>query len=161
MLKYAFLAGAMAVSSPALAQDVPIQDSTAGQDVPVTQDTAPVPGQALPDTTAPAPESDVQAEAESTLQADASASQQATPEQIEQLVESQFATYDKDGTGELSEEQFGEWMVALRSASEPTLQPGSPEVESWIGQAFAQADADNSSGVSKEELTGFLAPGAS
>ena len=157
MLKYAFLASAMAFASPALAQDMPVQDATGGQDVPMTQDTVPAPDQTI----TPAPESDVQAEAESTVSADASAEGSATPEQIEQLVESQFATYDKDATGELSQEQFGEWMVALRSASEPNLQPDAPETQSWIGQAFAQADADNNDGVSKTELTGFLAPSAS
>lgn len=157
MLKYAFLAGAMAIASPALAQDMPVQDATGGQDVPMTQDTAPPADQTM----TPAPESDVQAEAESTVSADASTSQAATPEQIEQLVETQFATYDKDAKGELSEEQFGEWMVALRSASEPNLQPDAPETQQWIGQAFAQADTDRSSGVSKAELTGFLAPSAS
>lgn len=157
MLKYAFLAGAMAVASPALAQDMPVQDATGGQDAPMTQDTAPAPDQTM----TPAPESDVQAEAESTISADASTQGAATPEQIEQLVDTQFATYDKDSKGELSEEQFGEWMVALRSASEPNLQPDAPETQQWIGQAFAQADADKNDGVSKTELTGFLAPSAS
>ena len=157
MLKYAFLAGAMAFASPALAQDMPVQNATDARDAAMSQDTSP-PGDP---TMTPAPESDVEAEAESTLSADASTTESATPAQIEQLVETQFATYDKDASGELNEDQFGEWMVALRSASEPNLQPDAPDTESWIGQAFAQADADKSSGVSKTELTGFLAPSAS
>lgn len=172
MLKYALLAGALTISAPALAQDMPVQDATGGQDVPMSQDTQADPMQTEPQTTTPAPESDVQGEAQATAQADATTeadpaaqadatTQPATPDQVKQLVDSQFPTYDKDGDGDLTQDEFGEWVIALRSASEPTLDAAAPETQSWVGQAFAQADADSSAGVSNAELTSFLAPNAS
>ncbi len=71
----------------------------------------------------------------------------------------EFPSYDKDSNGALSETEFASWMVALKTASDPTTKAESAEVKKWIGQAFASADADKSKSVSKTELTGFLSQG--
>lgn len=60
----------------------------------------------------------------------------------------------------------GVWdLFAMERGEEParglTIAHYLPETQQWIGQAFAQADADKNDGVSKTELTGFLAPSAS
>ena len=47
-------------------------------------------------------------------------------------------------------------MLALKTASDPATKPASKETKTWLNQAFAQADKDESRSVSKTELTGFL-----
>ncbi len=84
----------------------------------------------------------------------------ATPAQISQIVEQEFPTYDGDATGELNEAEFSAWMKTLRTATEPGIDPESEQVKTWVGQAFAAADADKSGSVTKDELTGFLSRGA-
>lgn len=86
--------------------------------------------------------------------------QPATPAQIAQLVDKDFGAYDKDGDGSLKTAEFGAWMVALRSATEPAFTGQSAADKDWISKALAMADKDRSGGVSNAELKGFLAPQA-
>jgi hypothetical protein len=79
--------------------------------------------------------------------------------QVAQIVEREFASYDKDGDGKLSQIEFSAWMVALKSASDPTTKADAPETKQWVGAAFTQADADKNRGITKTELTGFLSQG--
>jgi len=155
MMKRILLASAVLMSTPAFAQDSAPSQTTA----PTTQ-TAP----AMPTTTPPEEASDVIGTPQPTqaapAQTTADAGQPATGTQIAQIVEAEFPKYDKDGKGQLTETQFGEWMVALRSASEPGVTPDKPEVRAWVKQAFASADADRSKAVSKAELTRFLTQNA-
>src|SRR3546814_9912283 len=74
----------------------------------------------------------------------ASSSGAATPEQVAQIVNQEFPTYDADTSGDLSETEFATWMTKLRTATDPTVDPQSEQVKTWIGQAFAAADADKS-----------------
>jgi PPE-repeat protein len=160
MLKPILLATAMMISAPAIAQDMGAQEST----MPGQETTAPeadaatqtAPDAALPETQQPMDSTDAQtAEPQAT-----ETPQTASADQIAQIVEAEFPTYDKSGTGEVNKVEFTEWMVALRSASEPGVDAQSAEVQGWVEQAFAQADTDSSDGVSKEELTAFLSQGA-
>ncbi|MBL0767552.1 calcium-binding protein [Sphingopyxis sp. XHP0097] len=151
MLKQLLFVGAAAVSFPALAQEQPVPEPTdpPTQTDPITDPmTEPVPQSAPVATPAPQP---------STPPNEGTA---ATPAQIAQIVDQEFPTYDSDANGELSETEFAAWMKKLRVATEPGVDPESEAVKSWIGQAFAAADADKSTGVNKTELTGFLARGA-
>ncbi len=151
MLKQLLFIGAAAVSFPALAQEQPVPEPTdpPTQTDPITDPmTEPVPQSAPVATPAPQP---------STPPNEGTA---ATPAQIAQIVDQEFPTYDSDANGELSETEFAAWMKKLRVATEPGVDPESEAVKSWIGQAFAAADADKSTGVNKTELTGFLARGA-
>ena len=81
-------------------------------------------------------------------------------DQVASVVDSEFATYDKDANGQLSTTEFGAWMVALKTASDPATKADSKATKTWVGQAFASADKDKSKSVTKEELTGFLGQGA-
>ncbi len=162
MMKRILLASAVLMSTPAFAQDAaPAQTTVA------PAQTAP----GAPATTTPEEASDVIGTtpaapvtqpdpATQTAQTTAEAGQPATGTQIAQIVEAEFPKYDKDGKGQLTERQFGEWMVALRSASEPEVTADKPEVKAWVKQAFASADADKSKAVSKAELTQFLSRSA-
>ncbi|MFD1036571.1 EF-hand domain-containing protein [Sphingomonas hankookensis] len=159
MMKRILLASAMVVAAPAFAQDAAPAQTTA----PTTQ-TAPATPQAAPAdpsiaATQAAPETQPDP-ATQTAQTTAEAGQPASGTQIAQIVEAEFPKYDKAGKGELTEKQFGEWMVALRSASEPGVTADKPEVKSWVKQAFAQADTDKSKAVTKAELTTFLSKSA-
>ena len=150
MLKYALLAGVMISSVPAMAQDK-VQATPAA---PATQ-TAPVTtGTAVDPVAAPVADA-----ARSSPAADPAAQPAASPTQVADIVGQEFATYDKDADGTLSKAEFTDWMVALKSASDPKTRAGSPATTAWAGQAFVQADTDNSKSVSKTELTGFLSQG--
>src|SRR3546814_7072373 len=70
----------------------------------------------------------------------ASSSGAATPEQVAQIVNQEFPTYDADTSGDLSETEFATWMTKLRTATDPTVDPQSEQVKTWNGQAFAAAD---------------------
>lgn len=137
-MKAMLLASAMMVSAPVLAQDADVQEST-------------LPGQEM---------QALQPQADALAEQQRSETPIASSAEIAEIVEAEFPKYDKSGTGEVNREEFGEWMVALRTVSEPGVDAQSAEVQGWVGQAFVQADADNSGGVTKEELTRFLAQGA-
>lgn len=162
MLKYALLATAIVVSAPAAAQDIPGKDMTppASQTAPArTDQTAPTPPQTVPIDPSTAQPADPAAAPDS-AQAVADASSQAVPAtQIADVVAKEFPSYDKNGDGKLSETEFGAWMVALKTVSDPSTKATAPATRTWIGQAFAQADTDKSKSLSQTELTGFLAQG--
>ncbi len=159
MMKRILLASAMVVAAPAFAQDAAPAQTTApaAQAAPQTSPAAPADASVPATQAAPAAQPDP---ATQTAQTTAEAGQPASGTQIAQIVEAEFPKYDKDGKGQLTEKQFGEWMVALRSASEPGVTADKPEVKSWIKQAFAQADKDKSKAVTKAELTSFLSQSA-
>lgn len=158
-MKRILLASAMIVSAPAFAQDaVPAQTTApAAQTAPATAPATPADPSIAATEAAPATQGDP---ATQTAQTTAEAGQPVSGTQIAQIIEAEFPKYDKDGKGQLDEKQFGDWMVALRSASEPGVTADKPEVKSWIKQAFAQADKDKSKAVTKAELTSFLSQSA-
>jgi hypothetical protein len=149
----------MMVSVPAFAQDTAPAQTTAPATQAAPQTSPAAPADASIAATQPAPTTQADP-ATQTAQTTAEAGQPASGTQIAQIVEAEFPKYDKDGKGQLSERQFGEWMVALRSASEPGVTAEKPEVKKWVKQAFAQADKDKSKAVSKAELTSFLSQSA-
>lgn len=81
-----------------------------------------------------------------------------TQDQIAQVVNAEFGNYDKDGNGALDKSEFSTWMVALRKASDPSFAAETPEGQTWLAGAFAQADADKNAGVNATELASFLTP---
>ena len=147
MMKYAFLAGAMMVSAPVFAQDTTAPAQT-----------SPAPAQAAPATAAD-PTQATQPATDPAAATPAQGQVQATGDQIAQVVDTQFPTYDKDGDGQLSKAEFAQWMVALKSQTDPSTKAEAPATKKWVGTAFAQADTDKSKTVSKTELTGFLSQG--
>ncbi|KQN37484.1 hypothetical protein ASG37_10590 [Sphingomonas sp. Leaf407] len=155
MMKPVLFASALLISGSAFAQTAVPAQTTA----PAAPTTAPgdATTAAAPEQAAPATQPDP---ATQTVQTTAEAGQPASGEQIAQIVEAEFPKYDKDGKGQLTESQFGEWMVALRSASDPATSADKPDVKAWVKQAFAQADKDKSKAVSKAELTSFLSQSA-
>lgn len=178
MLKSILLASAVAISAPAFAQDMPQQQTPPPQEQPAPiESTEPVPQEApapapQPEaevTPAPAPTSaptptpspEPQAvEPQAQAQTSEPAQQPANAAQIAQIVDQGFPTYDADADGSLKQEEFGAWMVALRSASEPAFTGESTADKEWIAKALASADGDKSGGVSKDELKTFLTPAA-
>ncbi|MEG3123479.1 EF-hand domain-containing protein [Sphingomonas sp. GB1N7] len=164
MLKHIFLASAVMISAPVLAQNKPVPAEAA----PVTQA---APAQAAPTTAtpssveaAPAPDNVAQA-APATDPAAAPASQAAAQpapakaEQVAAVVGKEFPTYDKNKDGKLDSAEFASWMVALKTASDPATKADSQDTKTWIGQAFASADTDKNKSVSMTELNAFLAQG--
>ena len=84
------------------------------------------------------------------------APQPVTGDQVAQVVDAEFPTYDKNGDNMLSAGEFGTWMTALKSKSGSTDAAATPESRKWLDAAFAQADTDKNKSLSKTELTGFL-----
>jgi hypothetical protein len=171
MLKAILLATSVLVAAPAFAQDKPASDTaqTAPQAAAPDQ-TTPAPAdpattaQTTPQSTpAPATETAQPTPSQPADQASAQPAAQpaATQDQVAQAVNRDFGNYDKDSNGTLSQAEFGSWISTLRKAAEPTFQPGSPDANTWIGQAFAATDVDKNKTVDKAELTTFLTPKAS
>ena len=138
MKKFTLVAGAMLMAAPAIAQQAP----TGMEQLPPSS-AAPVQMQ-TPPSTAPDEVPTTPAHVTGT-------------DQIAQVVEAEFPTYDKDANGSLNTAEFGTWMVALRSATDKSVTAESKEMKAWAKSAFAQADADKSKSITKIELTGFLA----
>lgn len=158
MLKYALLGAAMAMTAPALAQTAP----TTSPDSAMSTQTAPTTTTATPQTS-PAPTDPMQqapATDGTAAPAETAAQPAAGPDQVASVVDSQFGTYDKDANGTLSASEFGAWMVALKTQTDPATDANSPATKKWNQAAFAQADKDKSKSLSKAELATFLAPAA-
>lgn len=77
----------------------------------------------------------------------------------EGVIATEFPTYDKDSSGELSKAEFTTWLTALKSKSnEPAMKPA--ELKSWTSTSFVKADSDKNKAVSQAELTTYLTAGA-
>lgn len=152
MMKHLLIIGAAAISVPAFAQNTPAADPASP---PPTEQPDPSTSQPTP-----APGAETAPPAGSATTQPAPSGSAATPAQIAQIVNSEFPTYDADKSGDLNQAEFAAWMKKLRTATEPSVDPESEQVKTWIGQAWTAADADKSGAVSKEELTGFLSRGA-
>ncbi|MBC3943206.1 EF-hand domain-containing protein [Sphingomonas albertensis] len=153
MLKYALLAGAMTIAAPALAQSTTTSPQTAptattGAADPSMSPAQTAPGQMPPTQSAPGQSAQT-----------AQATQPASSDQVAQVIDTEFPTYDKNGDGKLSTAEFGDWMVALKTKTDPATKPGAPETKKWVAAAFAQADTDKNKSLSKPELTSFLSQG--
>ena len=154
MLKFVLIGSAMVLSEPAVAQN----GAAAGQTTTATDPAAPTAQ------TQAAPQSPVDSAmagpattaAQSTTATPAAGETVTGASAVAQVVESEFPTYDKDANGALSKTEFGAWMVALKTASDPSTKAASAATKTWVGQSFTAADADKSASVSKAELAGFL-----
>lgn len=149
MKRSMFLLGAMIAATPALAQQAPATG--------VAQPVPAAPDQVTPQTP-PADAVQPAADATTAQPADAAAPA-ATGDQVASVVDQEFPTYDKDGDGKLTRAEFGAWMVALKAKSDPKASADAPATKTWVAGAFKQADTDQSSSVSRTELTGFLNSG--
>lgn len=175
MIRSILLASVVMISAPVLAQEVPTQESPPAaqeQTPPPTAEEPAAPAQApapaeQPAETAQQPqEATPPAQPAAPAEQPAQAAQQPAPQgqqpanatQIATVVDQGFPAYDKDADGSLKAEEFNSWMVALRSASEPAFKGESAADKEWLGRALAQADADKSGGVNKDELKTFLTP---
>ena len=142
MLKYAMLAGAALVAAPVLAQTTTTSPQTSAPGSAAA-------GQATPSGTL----------TDAVPMQPAAREQPATGSQVAQVVDTEFPTYDKNGDGKLSATEFGGWMVALKSKTDPSTKPDAPETKKWVSAAFAQADTDKSKSLTKTEVTSFLSQG--
>ena len=153
MLKTILLAGTMAIAAPAVAQT----QAPAAQTAPAATQAPAAPATT---TAMPAPSQPAAVPAQGTPAPATAATPAPASTQVAQVVDQQFATYDKDANGSLSKAEFSSWMTALKTQA--NAKEGDPAKETaWNDAAFKQADGDKSSTVTKVELTGFLVKGAS
>ena len=152
MLKFALLAATMTIAAPALAQTSPTpaqaDPATAGGAMTSTAPSATT-SQATPADAAPMQAAPVEQ----------AATQPASGAQVAQVVDTEFPGYDKNSDGKLSPTEFGAWMVALKTKTDPSTKAGTPDTKKWVDAAFAQADTDKNKSLSKTELTNFLSQG--
>lgn len=151
MLKFAMLASAMMVAAPAIAQTAP-QGGMAPQTSPAMPG-ATVNNGADTGTVQTDPQAAPAQAAPATADATTTAAQ---PSQVAQVVDQEFATYDKDGNGTLSKAEFAAWMTKLKSSTPDAKPLPAAKQTAWNNAAFKQADADKSASVDKTELTSFL-----
>lgn len=161
MLKFILLGSAMMIAGPAIAQDGATTPPIAPLNAAMANATMPMHGGSTPNATAadqstatisvskPAPQTASAPAASATPQTQSSAG-----DQVAAIVDSEFGTYDKDASGSLSKVEFAAWMNALKAKAPATA--SAPVDPKWNDAAFAQADNDKSTSVTKQELTGFL-----
>lgn len=81
--------------------------------------------------------------------------------QISAVVEAGFPKYDADGSGELSQAEFKQWVSDLKTqemaASGQALDPA--QADQYASRALQVADADGNKAVTRDELTTFLGGG--
>lgn len=145
MLKSALFASAMIIAVPALAQQAEMPKPTAPTSGPGAASVPQVPDEnedATVETKRNARSAD----------ADQSAAT-ADGDHVSTIVRAEFAAYDKDGNGTLEKAEFTAWMDALKARAPDG---GKPSSETWNNAAFAKADKDESTTVSRDELTRFL-----
>lgn len=146
MIRTLLLTTALAIAAPAMAQE------------------AAAPGQAATPAAPAAPAGAQPADPAAVGQP--AQPQAATPSNpantVATIVDTEFPAYDANNDGNLDKAEFSRWMVALKDqemkATGKTLPP--EQVTAWATGAFATADADKSTTVSKPELVTFLSGGA-
>lgn len=77
------------------------------------------------------------------------------PAQVEAYVAQEFPARDADGSGELSQDEFANWILPIFT-EQLQQQMTQPEIDAWAEAAFAQTDTDQSNGISSVELQAFL-----
>lgn len=81
------------------------------------------------------------------------------PTDVATIVAKEFPAYDKDRDGALSQAEFGDWMIKLKTIADPASTANEAATKTWVNAAFAQADVDRSKSLTPGELTGFLSQG--
>ncbi|MHA6724179.1 EF-hand domain-containing protein [Sphingomonas sp. RS2018] len=170
MMKTAMMVSALAIATPAFAQEAQSAPASPTTTAPTADQTAPgrTPLTAADPATAAPPAQTAEAapvtpaqEAPAQVAAAPAAAPPATgATQIAQVVSTEFPTYDKNADAKLDKAEFGAWMVALKTASDPSTKAGDPATTKWVSGAFASADTDKSKGVSQAELTKYLSQNA-
>ncbi|EZP70840.1 putative uncharacterized protein precursor [Sphingomonas paucimobilis] len=99
---------------------------------------------------------------EATAPSAPSATPASPADSIASIVDTEFPAYDANSDNQLDKSEFSRWMVALKGqemkTTGKTLAPA--EITAWADGAFATADADKSTTVSKAELISYLSGGA-
>lgn len=81
-------------------------------------------------------------------------------QQVAQIVDAEFPSYDGDGDGNLTKAEFAKWIIAMRDAAQtqgaelPALDKAAKD--KWASAAFTNADTDKSRKISKVEMSSFL-----
>lgn len=150
MLKIIMLMSAAAIAAPAFAQTAPPASTNAAQPAasaatPASPAMPAANGQAAEPATPAAPAAPAEAAEKATNPATAVAS----------VVETDWAKYDTNSDGKLSQKEFGAWMTALREQN-PAQKAQVKDVAAWTKAAFTQADKDKSGAITKPELERFL-----
>lgn len=169
MLRLLAAASTLALASPALAQD------NMSADDPASTTSATTPGtDKLQETEVPASGQTPQAPqsapsdtpTDTAMDKPATGAQTTEPatgnkaENVQRVVEAEFGSYDLDKSGDLSESEFNIWVgklyqQSLSAQGKSAAQEG-PQTETWLKNAFAKADVDKNTMISKTELQTFL-----
>lgn len=147
MLRYLACASALALAVPAAAQTIE-QPQPAAPSESVTE--APMDDAMPGESAAPIDQP--------TSEMSAAEPRPATdPAQIAAIIDQQFPGADTDSSGDLNQQEFATWFIPLQAAQLPEgVTADQTQLEQMAGTAFAQADADSSRSVTKDELTSYL-----
>jgi hypothetical protein len=72
------------------------------------------------------------------------------------ILKNEFPAYDKDGSGELSKEEFSSWLTALRNAAPQKTELTADQEGQWLTKSFGEADSDKNQTINLIELTAYL-----
>ncbi len=159
LLTTSALALGMAVSAPAFAQDSATPSTASPATSAPSATTGPAPATGA-DATGSATTASPSAGAMTTQSADSAASSNSSA-QVSAVVEAGFPKYDADGSGELSEAEFKQWVSDLKTQEMAASGQGldATQADQYASRALQVADADGNKAVTRDELTTFLGGG--
>lgn len=81
--------------------------------------------------------------------------------QVSAVIEAGFPKYDADGSGDLSQAEFKQWVSDLKTQEMAASGQGldATQAEQYASRALRVADADGNKTVTRDELTTFLGGG--
>ncbi len=163
LLATSALALGLAVSAPVVAQDsAALSTASPATSAPSTAtDPAPMTsGDATGSASTAAPAAGATAAQQPSADAGAAATANSSA-QISAVIEAGFPKYDADGSGDLSQAEFKQWVSDLKTqemaASGQALDAA--QADQYASRALRVADADGNKAVTRDELTSFLGGG--
>lgn len=144
-------------AAPVVTPEAPSAAMPAPAPVPVDPAVTPAPAAPAAPVATPAP---VDPAAAPAAPAPIAAAEPTKEQQVNQIVDAEFASYDGDGDGNLTKAEFAKWIIAMRDAAQtqgaelPTLDKASKD--KWANAAFTSADTDKSRKISKVEMSSYL-----
>lgn len=150
----------LAVSAPAVAQETASPASAPSASTTPAANTSGTAATAAPAADATAAQQP--SAAAPTQSADAASSAASgSAAQVSAVIEAGFPKYDADGSGDLSQAEFKQWISDLKTqemaASGQALDAA--KADQYASNALRVADADGNKAVTRDELTSFLGGG--
>ncbi len=107
----------------------------------------------------PVPPPGTEATAEPAAAAPATPAPATQTASVEAIIATDFPAYDTDKSGDISEPEFGKWLLELYAKNAAAKPLDEASKAKLTKDAFAKADADKNKKLAKPELIAFFSSG--